>query len=66
AKMRTHRIWTARRAAYGASSKLNAEWEFVSMLKEDGRHSADQFLAAHADDLGKQSTTDLDVLLQEC
>jgi NTE family protein len=66
AEMRTHRIWTDKLAAYGASSKLNAEWEFVSMLKEDGRHSADRFLAAHADDLGKQSTTDLDVLLQEC
>jgi NTE family protein len=36
------------------------------MLKEEGRRSADQFLTAHADDLGKQSTTDLDVLLQEC
>jgi len=36
------------------------------MLKEDGRHSADRFLAKHAKDLGKQSTTDLDVLLQEC
>ena len=66
AEMRTHRIWTDKLAAYGASSKLNAEWEFVSMLKEDGRHSADRFLAKHAEDLGKQSTTDLDVLLQEC
>jgi NTE family protein len=66
AGMRTHRIWTDKLADYGASSKLNAEWEFVSMLKEDGRHSADRFLAKHAEDLGKQSTTDLDVLLQEC
>jgi NTE family protein len=66
AGMRTHRIRTDRLTAYGASSKLNAEWEFVSMLKEDGRHSADRFLAKHAKDLGKQSTTDLDVLLQEC
>jgi NTE family protein len=66
AGMRTHRIWTDKLAAYGASSKLNAEWEFLVMLKEDGRHSADRFLAIHADDLGKQSTTDLDVLLQEC
>src|SRR3984957_18804278 len=38
AGMHTHRIWTDRLASYGASSKLNAEWEFVSMLKEDGRH----------------------------
>jgi NTE family protein len=66
AGMRTHRIWTDRLAEFGASSKLNAEWEFVAMLKEEGRRSADRFLTAHADDLGKQSTTDLDVLLQEC
>jgi len=66
AGMRVHRIWTDKLAEFGASSKLNAEWEFVAMLKEEGRHSADRFLAAHADDLGKQSTADLDVLLQEC
>ncbi len=66
AGMRTHRIWTDKLAEFGASSKLNAEWAFVAMLKEEGRRSADQFLAAHAADLGKQSTTDIDVLLQEC
>jgi NTE family protein len=66
ARMRTHRIWTDTLAAFGASSKLNAEWQFVEMLKEEGRHSANQFLAAHAEDLGTRSTTDLDVLLQEC
>ena len=36
------------------------------MLKEEGRRSADAFLAAHGDDLGKRSTADLDVLLAEC
>lgn len=66
AGMRTHRIWTDRLAAFGASSKLNAEWEFVVVLKEEGRRCADRFLAAHADDLGARSTADLDVLLAEC
>lgn len=66
AGMRTHRIWTDRLAAFGASSKLNAEWEFVAVLKEEGRRCADRFLAAHADDLGARSTADLDVLLAEC
>jgi NTE family protein len=66
AEMRTHRIWTDNLAAFGASSKLNAEWEFVGMLKELGRRSADGFLRAHAGDLGKRSTADLDILLQEC
>jgi NTE family protein len=45
---------------------MNAEWAFVAMLKEEGRRSAEEFLASHAEHLGKQSTTDLDVLLQEC
>jgi NTE family protein len=66
ARMRTHRIKNDRLAAYGASSKLNAEWEFISLLKEEGRHSADEFLAVHGADLGERSTADLDVLLAEC
>jgi len=53
-------------AAFGASSKLNAEWEFVSLLKEEGRKSADAFLSTHGEDIGKHSTADLDVLLMEC
>jgi NTE family protein len=66
AGMRTHRIMTDALTEFGASSKLNAEWEFVSLLKEEGRRSADAFLKAHADDLGRRSTADLDVLLAEC
>ncbi len=63
--MLMHTIATDKLAEYGASSKLNAEGEFLSMLKEDGRRAADAFLAAHGDDLGKRSTADLDVLLAE-
>jgi NTE family protein len=66
AGMRTHRIMTDALADFGASSKLNAEWAFVSLLKEEGRKSADGFLAAHGDDLGQRSTADIDVLLAEC
>jgi NTE family protein len=66
AGMRTHRIMTDTLAEFGASSKLNAEWEFVSLLKEEGRRSADAFLAAHGDDLGQRSTADIDVLIEEC
>ncbi len=66
AGMRTHRIMSDALAGFGASSKLNAEWAFVSMLKEEGRKSADAFLAAHGNDIGKNSTTDLDILLAEC
>ena len=66
AGMRTHRIMSDVLSGFGASSKLNAEWRFVSLLKEEGRSSADAFLAAHGEDLGKCSTADLDVLLAEC
>jgi len=66
ARMRTHRILTDMLADLGASSKLNAEWAFVSMLKEQGRKSADEFLAAHGNDIGVRSSADLDVLLAEC
>ena len=66
AGMRTHRIMTDALAGFGASSKLNAEWEFVSLLKGGGRKSADAFLAAHGHDLGQRSTADIDVLLAEC
>jgi NTE family protein len=66
AGMRTHSIRSDRLAEFGASSKLNAEWKFVAMLKEEGRRRADEFLAEHGDDLGKRSTADLDVLLAEC
>ncbi|AGK58313.1 patatin [Hyphomicrobium denitrificans 1NES1] len=66
ARMRMHRILTDMLAHLGASSKLNAEWAFVSMLKEQGRKSANEFLTAHSNDIGVRSTADLDVLLAEC
>ncbi|MCP4619026.1 MAG: patatin-like phospholipase family protein [Bradyrhizobium sp.] len=66
ARMRTHRIMNDSLAEFGASSKLNAEWEFLALLKAEGRKSADEFLANHGADLGTRSSTDLDVLLQEC
>jgi NTE family protein len=66
AKMRTHRIKSDMLAQFGASSKLNAEFEFITMLRTEGRRAASDFLDAHGDDLGKRSTADLDVLLAEC
>ena len=66
AGMLTHRIMSDTLADFGASSKLNAEWEFVSLLKQEGRKCAEAFLAAHGEDIGKRSTADLDALLAEC
>ena len=65
ARMLMHRIATDKLAEYGASSKLNAEREFLTTLKEDGRRAADAFLAEHSDALGERSTADLDELLAE-
>jgi NTE family protein len=66
AQMRTHRIMTDMLAQFGASSKLNAEWAFIAMLRAEGRRAASEFLDANGKDLGKRSTADLDVLLPEC
>jgi NTE family protein len=66
AGMRTHRIMTDKLAEFGASSKLNAEWEFLTMLKTEGRKSAGDFLTHHGADLGNRSSADFDVLLAEC
>ena len=65
AQMRTHRIATDMLAELGASSKLNAEWEFVTLLRDEGRRAAEAFLKDHGDDLGKRSSADIDVLLAE-
>ncbi|MFG1464311.1 patatin-like phospholipase family protein [Xanthobacter sp. DSM 24535] len=64
AKMRIHMVPNALMSTLGYSSKLNAEWEFLSMLRDEGRKSAEAFLARDADNLGKRSSIDLDVLLE--
>ncbi|MCR9219294.1 MAG: patatin-like phospholipase family protein [Alphaproteobacteria bacterium] len=46
-------------APLGASSKLNAEWEFLLHLRDAGRRAAEGWLAAHFDDLGERSTVDI-------
>jgi len=66
AQMRMHRIMTDMLTQFGASSKLNAEWEFIAMLRSEGRRAADDFLKTNGKYLGKRSTADLDALLAEC
>ena len=48
----------------GSSSKLNAEWDFLVMLRDEGRRRAKEFLAHHSADLGRRSSLDLDQLLE--
>jgi NTE family protein len=65
AEMRMHMIATETMGRLGVSSKLNAEWEFFSFLREVGRREADRFLADHADDIGRRATLDLAKLLED-
>ncbi|MGA7325205.1 MAG: patatin-like phospholipase family protein [Rhodomicrobium sp.] len=64
AEMRIHRITSPAMTDLGYSSKLNAEWAFLTMLRGEGRRAAEEFLTSHADDLGRRSTLDLDSLLE--
>jgi NTE family protein len=64
AAMRIHRISSETLAELGSSSKLNAEWDFLTMLRDEGRKVASGFLDAHGTDLGVRSTFDLEPLLQ--
>ncbi|HSM74591.1 MAG TPA: patatin-like phospholipase family protein [Desulfobacterales bacterium] len=48
-----------------ASSKLNAEWAYLTYLKERGQAWADTFLEKHFDDLGRRSTFDLKSLFSD-
>jgi len=66
AQMRAHRIMTDMLAEFGASSKLNAEWGFISKLHAEGRRAAGAFIDQHGRDIGRRSTSDLDALLNEC
>jgi NTE family protein len=65
AAMRIHRIASPAMTDLGYSSKLNAEWDFLSLLRDEGRRCADAFLQEHAKDLGHRSTFDLDALSDE-
>jgi len=48
-----------------ASSKMNAEWDYLTHLKERGQAWAASFLDRHFDDLGKRSTFDLKSLFTD-
>ena len=64
AGMRIHRISSEMMTALSASSKLLAEWDFLCMLRDEGRRSTQEFLDRHGADIGTRSTLDLDALLE--
>ena len=63
AEMRLHRIASDLMLTLGYSSKLLAEWEFFTMLRDAGRQAADAFLAGDGQDLGVRQTLDIDAYL---
>lgn len=64
AKMRMHMVPNRLMANLGYSSKLNAEWEFLSMLRDEGRKAAQDFLDQDGHKLGVESSIDLDMMLE--
>jgi NTE family protein len=64
AKMRIHRITSDRMAELGSSSKMNAEWSFLTLLRDEGRAAATAFLTQHGADLGQRSSFDLNKLVE--
>ncbi|MEP9352675.1 patatin-like phospholipase family protein [Xanthobacter sp. KR7-65] len=65
ARMRVHIVRNPVMNELGFSSKLNAEWDFLTWLRDEGRKSAETFLAEHGHDIGKSSTVDFDQLMAE-
>jgi NTE family protein len=65
AGMRIHFISTELLTELNASSKLIAEWDFLRLLRDEGRRAAQLFLDRHAQDLGQRSSYDLDALLEQ-
>ena len=64
ARMRMHMVPNDVMVTLGASSKLNAEWAFLTMLRDEGRKAAELFLARNGEAIGKRNTVDFDGLLQ--
>jgi NTE family protein len=58
-KVHMHRISAGELKPLHASSKLNAEWSFLTHLRDLGRDTARDWLDRHFDDIGNRSTLDL-------
>ena len=64
ARMRVHRISSEELLDLGYSSKLNAEWDFLVHLRNEGRRAAERFIQAHGHDIGRRSTLDIESVLR--
>jgi len=63
-RLNMHRVAGGKQLdALTASTKLNAEWSFLTYLRDLGRAAARQWLEAHFTDIGERSTLDLKGML---
>ena len=44
---------------YGAASKFNVDWKFLTHLRDVGRNCADEWLDANFEHLGSRTTIDI-------
>ncbi|GAA0621177.1 patatin-like phospholipase family protein [Thalassospira tepidiphila] len=58
--MRMHLIASDVMLELDHTSKMNAEWDFMTMLRDKGREAAGVFLEKHRGDIGKTLTLDLE------
>lgn len=64
-RARMHAIEPAQEMSeLSSSSKLNLEWAFLQHLKSLGRQSAENWLEANFDDIGKKSTLDMRAMFE--
>lgn len=47
------------------SSKMNAEWPFLCHLRDEGRRTAERWLAEHFEALGSRSTLDVESVYRD-
>jgi NTE family protein len=64
-RMRMHYVRNGVMNTLDASSKLNAEWAFLTFLRDEGRKAAEAFLAEHGHCLGRESTLPFQLLARE-
>jgi NTE family protein len=65
ARMRIHRISSEIMTELGYSSKLNAEWAFLTMLRDEGRRTAEAFCRTEGRNVGARSSLDLDSFMAQ-
>ncbi|MBL8697769.1 MAG: patatin-like phospholipase family protein [Alphaproteobacteria bacterium] len=59
-RMRLHAIAAHERmCGFSIASKLNADWDFLTQLRDIGRETASTWLSAHLGQVGHESTVDI-------